>query len=116
MTITASYPGFVHHQLIELGYLKSAHSTATGSVAFNVQPRPNGQILIGSSRQYGAASGEIEQPILTAMLARAAEYMPALANCSKLRTWTGFRAATADNLPLIGGHSGLHECLGCLWP
>ena len=52
LVITDRYPGFVHHQLVELGYLKSAHSTASDSVAFNVQPRMTGQLLIGSSRQH----------------------------------------------------------------
>jgi glycine/D-amino acid oxidase-like deaminating enzyme len=53
------------------------------------------------------------------MLARALEYMPGLAELSVIRTWTGFRAATPDNLPIIGpvpdrrgvylatGHEGL---------
>jgi glycine/D-amino acid oxidase-like deaminating enzyme len=50
LMITAANPGFVHHQLVELGYLKSAHASDAESVAFNVQPRQNGQILIGSSR------------------------------------------------------------------
>ena len=133
LVITDRYPGFVHHQLIELGYLKSAHSIASDSVAFNAQPRKTGQILIGSSRQYApkqtnpvaTASGsvpaegkQIDQPILTRMIERAIEYMPQLAKLSVLRTWTGFRAATPDKLPLIGesaienlylatGHEGL---------
>jgi len=45
-----SVSGFVRHQLVELGYLKSAHSVTADSVAFNVQPRSTGQLLIGSSR------------------------------------------------------------------
>ena len=53
LLITDRYAGFVRHQLVELGYLKSAHSVSGDSVAFNVQPRPTGQMLIGSSRQYG---------------------------------------------------------------
>ena len=53
LVITDRYPGFLRHQLVELGYLKSAHSVSSDSVAFNVQPRRTGQILIGSSRQYG---------------------------------------------------------------
>jgi D-hydroxyproline dehydrogenase subunit beta len=43
------------------------------------------------------------------MLFRAVEYMPGLANLSAIRTWTGFRAATADKLPLIGVCSGYHN-------
>ncbi len=52
LIITDRYPGFLRHQVVELGYLKSAHSVTADSVAFNLQPRATGQILIGSSRQY----------------------------------------------------------------
>jgi glycine/D-amino acid oxidase-like deaminating enzyme len=119
LVITDRYPGWVRHQLVELGYLKSAHSISADSVAFNVQPRKTGQLLIGSSRQYGAEHSAIDAHMLTRMLARALEYMPGLATISAIRTWTGFRAATPDKLPLIGpcaadprlylatGHEGL---------
>ena len=119
LVITDRYPGWVRHQLVELGYLKSAHSTTSDSVAFNVQPRKTGQLLIGSSRQYGAEHKEVDPPMVTRMLQRAFEYMPGLAEMAAIRTWTGFRAATPDKLPLIGpsvvdsriwlatGHEGL---------
>lgn len=106
LVITDRYPGFLRHQLVELGYLKSAHSISSDSVAFNVQPRRTGQILIGSSRQYGAESDEVENDILTPMLRRAQEYMPSLGALSAIRAWTGFRAATPDKLPLIGPAPG----------
>ena len=119
LVITDRYPGFLRHQLVELGYLKSAHSVSRDSVAFNVQPRRTGQILIGSSRQYGAEHKEVDQIMLGRMVRRAQEYMPALGSMSAVRVWTGFRAATPDKLPLIGpcpgyksvflatGHEGL---------
>jgi D-hydroxyproline dehydrogenase subunit beta len=119
LVITDRYPGFVHHQLIELGYLKSVAKAGGESVAFNVQPRRTGQLLIGSSRQNDDASREINASILAQMVRRALFYMPALASLSAIRTWTGFRAATPDKLPLIGpvpgqqrhhlatGHEGL---------
>ncbi len=106
LAITDRYAGFLRHQLVELGYLKSAHSISSDSVAFNVQPRRTGQILIGSSRQYGAEHGEVDSGILARMLQRAREYMPGLSQMSAIRTWTGFRAATADKLPLIGRWPG----------
>ena len=118
LVITDRHPGFVRHQLIELGYLKSAHSASGDSVAFNVQPRKTGQVLIGSSRQYGAEHKEIDREILTRMLRRAAEYMPGIGALTAIRTWTGFRAATPDKLPLIGPWDGRewlatgHEGLG----
>jgi glycine/D-amino acid oxidase-like deaminating enzyme len=106
LAITDRYPGFVSHQLVELGYLKSAHSVSADSVAFNVQPRQTGQILIGSSRQYGDEGAAIDQEVLSAMLARGTLYLPSLASLSLLRVWTGFRAATPDKLPLIGPFPG----------
>ncbi len=106
LVITARHPGFVRHQIIELGYLKSAHVTGADSVAFNVQPRPSGQILIGSSRQYGSNEPGVDAAVIAAMLQRAFEYMPSLRKLSAIRSWTGFRAATADKLPLIGACPG----------
>ena len=102
LVITDRYPGFLHHQLVELGYLKSAHKTTEDSVAFNIQPRQTGQLLLGSSRQGSSESPEVEAEMLTRMIERAKEYMPGLQKLSVIRAWTGFRAATADKLPLIG--------------
>jgi D-hydroxyproline dehydrogenase subunit beta len=119
LVITDRYPGFVRHQLVELGYLRSAHSVATDSVAFNVQPRKTGQILIGSSREFGSEDASIHHALLAAMVERAQQYLPRLADLDAIRVWTGFRAATPDKLPLIGpwpqddslflstGHEGL---------
>jgi glycine/D-amino acid oxidase-like deaminating enzyme len=119
LVITDRYPGFCRRQLVELGYLKSAHTSGKESVAFNVQPRATGQLLIGSSREFVGLDESINRPLRERMLRRALEYMPGLARLSALRTWTGFRPATPDNLPLIGawepapglyiaaGHEGL---------
>lgn len=119
LVITDRYPGFVRHQLVELGYLKSAHSIATDSVAFNVQPRRTGQLLIGSSREFGAEDADLNRALLGAMITRTREYLPSIGDLQAIRVWTGFRAATPDKLPLIGpwpedntlylatGHEGL---------
>jgi glycine/D-amino acid oxidase-like deaminating enzyme len=119
LVITGRYPGFVHHQLVELGYLKSAQSNEATSIAFNVQPRKSGHLLIGSSRQYGDESTDVDQSVLGAMLQRADSYLPGISSLSSIRITTGFRAATPDKLPLIGpstsdpsvwlatGHEGL---------
>ena len=110
LVITDRYPQFLRHQLVELGYLKSAHSLTADSVAFNIQPRKTGQLLIGSSRQYDVDDAGVDPSILRRMLERAIEYLPGLRRLSSLRTWTGFRAATPDKLPLIGPH-GEHRRL-----
>jgi glycine/D-amino acid oxidase-like deaminating enzyme len=119
LAITDRYPGFCRHQLVELGYLTSAHVMTTESIAFNVQPRPTGQVLVGSSRELVGLDGRINRDILRRMLDRARDFMPRLGDLSVIRCWTGFRPATADKLPLIGrwdpipglwiaaGHEGL---------
>ena len=109
LVITDRYPGFLHHQLVELAYLKSAHKVTEDSVAFNIQPRQTGQLLLGSSRQYGNEGPEAEAEMLRRMIDRAKAYMPGLEKLSVLRAWTGFRAATIDKLPLIGPAAGISE-------
>ena len=120
LVITDRYAGFCRHQLVEVGYLKSAHTMTSHSVAFNVQPRATGQLLIGSSRELAGWDRAINGTIVRQMLARAVEFMPGLARLSAIRTWIGFRPATPDKLPLIGRWTGAdgvwiaagHEGLG----
>jgi glycine/D-amino acid oxidase-like deaminating enzyme len=118
LVITDRYPGFVRHQLVELGYLASAHGSADESVAFNVQPRHGGQLLIGSSRQFGTDDPAVEPHLIDGIIRAAQRYLPGIADLRALRCWTGFRPATADHLPLIGqSHTGVwlatgHEGLG----
>jgi D-hydroxyproline dehydrogenase subunit beta len=119
LAITDRYPGFVRHQLVELGYLKSAHGVEADSVAFNAQPRRTGQVLLGSSRQFVGHYEPLDRAILGRMLGRATAFLPGLAELKIVRTWAGFRAASPDHLPLIGpwaeepglwiasGHEGL---------
>ena len=120
LVITDRYPGQVHHQLVELGYVTSAHNSDGPSVAFNLQPRSTGQLLIGSSRQFDTTDLAVEAAMVAQMLQRAASYIPGLADLNAIRCWTGLRAATPDGLPLLGRHpwrEGLwlavgHEGLG----
>lgn len=117
------------HELVELGYLKSAHGADSESVAFNIQPRglnqaqnatasflgarvPTGQILLGASRQYGSDSLDVEPHIIAKLLERAEVYMPGISAMSVERTWAGFRAATPDGLPLIGRYEEAPDGLG----
>lgn len=117
LVITDRYPGFLRHQVVELGYLKSAHALTRESLAFNVQPRKTGQLLVGSSRERVGFDPEVNPALCARMLRRAASYLPGLSRLRALRAWVGFRPATPDGLPLVGmwepglwvaaGHEGL---------
>ena len=64
-------------------------------------------------------SASVNRRVLGRMIERACAFLPALADLTTVRTWTGFRPATPDKLPLIGrwpdvpglwiaaGHEGL---------
>jgi D-hydroxyproline dehydrogenase subunit beta len=119
LVITDRCAAPVSHQIVELGYLKSAHEFTGQSVAFNVQPRVTGQMLIGSSRELGESSAQVNSTILARMLERAEHFMPSVGSLTATRVWTGLRPTSADKLPFIGpsttaegvyiaaGHEGL---------
>lgn len=119
LVITDRYPGWLHHQVVETGYAAGAHGDAAEAVACNVQPRPTGQLLVGSSREFGQLEAPASPALLANMLQRCFRFLPGLPQLKALRSWTGFRPATPDGLPYIGalpsrpgvwvasGHEGL---------
>ena len=113
LAITDRYPRFCRHQLVELGYLTSAHVMTSESVAFNVQPRFTGQVLIGSSRELAGWDSSTNRRVLRRMLHRALHFMPAL---SELSEKLGVKVegphigdkVFLDNLPERGAAFGIH--------
>lgn len=121
LAITERYPEIeVQHTLVALAYAASTQATSGLSVACNIQPRPTGQLFIGSSRQFNTLDPMVEPEVLTRVLKEAVDYFPALADLNIIRAWTGFRAATPDGIPVIGRHPAFqsvylavgHEGLG----
>ena len=115
LVVTDRHPRLCSHQLVEVGYLHSAHAASGDSVAFNVQPRATGQVLIGSSRQMAGWEPAVDHDIVRRMVARARAFMPVLDVVSIIRIWTGFRPATPDGLPLIGPWASDDPALEGLW-
>ncbi|MCB9881725.1 MAG: FAD-binding oxidoreductase [Planctomycetes bacterium] len=109
LVITDRYPGFARHQLVELGYLASAHGDDRASVAFNLQPRATGQMLLGSSREFDATDATLDSRLLRQMIERATRFVPGIGALVALRAWAGFRVATDDHLPLVGPIEASHS-------
>jgi len=105
LVVTGERPGFVRHQVVELGYLASANADAA-SVACNLQPRRNGQLIIGSSRQFDAEDDAVEPAMVARMMRRAIEFFPALRGLSGQPARAGHRVASPDKLPMIGPVAG----------
>lgn len=106
LLITTRAAPRIRHALIELGYIQSALGEACESVAFNAQPRPTGQILLGSSRQFDVEDEAVEPALIEALRIRARRFLPWFDDLTALRCWTGFRPTTPDHRPLIGRWPG----------
>lgn len=114
LIVTERHPELVRHQLVEAGYSASVGSTGS-SVAFNLQPRPTRQLLVGSSRELGIESARSDRGLMARMLQRALRFVPALARMRVLRCWTGLRPASIDGKPYIGpwpSIPGIHVATG----
>lgn len=105
LAITDRYPEIqLNNTLVSLAYAANAHLTSGTTVACNIQPRPTGQIFLGSSRQFDTTDPTIDMNILAEVIRENLEYFPGLEDLNIIRAWTGFRAATQDGIPIIGPH------------
>ncbi len=128
LVITGHHVSPIRTQLLEVGYIRFAHSAAkvdptrtddAGGHAVNMQPQTNGGCLIGSTRQFRGMDRELNRELLHRSLLRAQRYAPGLADAPIVRTWVGLRPYSIDKHPLIGpwpllrglwiatGHEGL---------
>jgi glycine/D-amino acid oxidase-like deaminating enzyme len=120
LAITDRYPGMLSHEVVSMAYGQTDAGSDALAVAANLQPRPTGQILVGSCRQDGQRDNRTDPRVTAAVLKAGIELMPALAGMRVIRTWAGMRPATPDGRPLIGAHpsrpgiwlAGGHEGLG----
>lgn len=104
----------ISHQILELGYAASTHAQDAVSIAFNVQPRPSGQLLIGASREIGVEDRAESLEVLARIAHRAVHFLPGLATHKVIRTWTGLRPATPQGMPMLGAVS-LPAAAGSVW-
>lgn len=102
IALTAPRPGFVRHQVSEVGYVRGAQPENDEVITFSFQPRTSGRYLIGATRQYVGSSTEVEPRVIDRLLARAREFLPEIDGIGIERTWAGLRPAGPDAVPVIG--------------
>lgn len=102
IALTVPHPGYVHHQVSEVGYVRGAEPGREESITFSFQPRTNGRYLIGATRQYAGSSTLVEPRIIEQLLARARYFLPDIDRIGIERTWAGLRPAGPDAVPVIG--------------
>lgn len=105
LVITSPMPkDFLRCQiLLAAGYMDSVRSGAGSgiAVAANIQQVKNGNLLLGSSRQFVGFEAAVDPQVISLMTRRNLRFFPAIANLPAIRAWTGFRPYTPDLLPVI---------------
>jgi len=115
----AAPPGLIRHKLIEASYIAAAASGEPGRVIASVieQTLDGDEVLVGSSRERVGFDDQVSEEVTQAMIARAARFVPALAELPVRRAWCGFRPWLPDGLPAVGLLAGAwgHRAGGGLW-
>lgn len=70
-------------------------------VAFTLEPRVDGNILIGSSREFVGYDTRTTYQVISAIMKRCVRFLPILKNIHIIRTCGGVRPYTPDHLPII---------------
>ena len=102
IALTAPRPGFVQHNLSEIGYMAETRPTAGDSISLVVQPRASGRYLFGATRQFAGPSTDVDPSVIEALRRTIYAFVPGLADLALERTWAGLRPAGPDSVPLIG--------------
>ena len=100
----AAPAGLIRHKLIEAAYIATAASGEPGRMIASVieQTLDGDEVLVGSSRERVGFDDRVSEEVTRAMVARAARYVPALADLPVRRAWCGFRPWLPDGLPAVG--------------
>jgi sarcosine oxidase subunit beta len=89
--------------ILSAGYMDSIHAGKGGvSVAANIQQVKNGNLLLGSTRQFAGFDFSVEAETAGQVLSRCTRYLPGLKQAQVIRMWAGLRPSTPDLLPVIG--------------
>jgi glycine/D-amino acid oxidase-like deaminating enzyme len=101
--VTAKVPNFIHHPLLEGGYVATVQSAAADlQVALVAELTASGTLLLGSSRRFSGFDRSTSPTVLQAIAARAVRFLPGLVRVSIIRSYAGLRPWSPDHLPLIG--------------
>lgn len=100
-----------HKSAIAAGYVSSVKNESSQGLVGSpvIYQTRNGNLILGSSRQFVGFDLTVDPMVVAIMLKRCLRYMPGLAGISALRTWSGLRPYSPDLLPII---SPLEEIKG----
>jgi D-hydroxyproline dehydrogenase subunit beta len=106
----------IRHKVYEADYVSAVGSdSAALQCSAVVEGTASGTVLVGSSRDAAGFSAAPDPAALAEMARRAVGLFPFLARVRAIRSYTGFRPASPDHLPVIGADAevpGLFHATG----
>lgn len=104
LVVTAPVPDdFMNCKIVlSAGYMASLKASSDLALSANVQQVRNGNLLLGSSRQFAGFDTSVDYRVIELMVAHCLALFPALTSTQAIRSWAGLRPFTPDLLPIIG--------------
>jgi len=100
-----------YRKVTEFGYLMTKFQSGGGrdvepdmdkyGIALVFEPTPQGNFLIGSSREFVGFDTTINRRVIQLLARRAGRFFPALRSASIIRTYAGLRPYTPDHLSIV---------------
>lgn len=87
---------------------KSNDPSLRKGVGMVIEQTHEGNLLIGSSREFVGFNRDSSYDVVSAIAKRAVRFFPALKKVSMIRTFAGLRPFSPDGLPYIGGTKELN--------
>jgi sarcosine oxidase subunit beta len=110
LLVTEAIPPIIRGSLNSAKYLMSKYSEGTSgksgkgiSGGFGLRTAKNGNLLIGSSREFVGYDNNTTFEGISFIGREAARLLPILRHVSLIRTFAGLRPSTPDGLPILGG-------------
>ncbi|HZO11949.1 MAG TPA: glycine oxidase ThiO [Polyangiaceae bacterium] len=89
-------------QMIELRMPEPCVGRVVEGPSAYLSPRADGRVLVGSTVERVGFEEGVTAGAVSSLLRGAIELVPALAGAQLTNTWSGFRAVTPDELPILG--------------
>ena len=108
--VTEAMPPFIKRCLLSATYIAAKFNPAVaeaGGMGFAVEQTANGNVLVGSTREFAGFDKRTTYQGLNAMAAQILRIIPRLKDLHVIRAFAGLRPYTPDGLPILGKVEGI---------
>ena len=104
IVVTHAGTSVLNHCLISASYIAAKYdpSLAGRSQGISMEQTDNGNLLLGSTREFVGFNRENTIAGIRGIIKQSAAVLPALENFQVIRTFAGLRPFTPDGLPILG--------------